>query len=159
MTVKCLDSYAQEAIVRQFNGGMSISNLVIYWRCSRRTIIRVLEDAGVDPKIRRRPGRGKLTIMPTEQTVLQLAQAECALDVGANQWKTRPDPIFPRGMDSIVDLKHTPAAFKTDTSPFTFPPYPVHPILIPTPDRHAYGKPWYQRLGEAVRRIFRPAAA
>lgn len=54
MTVKCLLDFEKTAICRSFQQEVPISDLAPYWGVSRRTIIRVLEEAGIDPKIHRR---------------------------------------------------------------------------------------------------------
>ena len=55
MTVKCLNTLQQECIVTSFvNKTHNIDALARTFGRSRRTIIRVLEDAGIDPGIRRR---------------------------------------------------------------------------------------------------------
>lgn len=55
MTVKCLNPGQKFAIVHEFQVlGAQIDDMAAYYGRSRRTIIRVLEEAGVDPGIRRR---------------------------------------------------------------------------------------------------------
>ena len=55
MTVKCLTNTQKSHIVQDFRDGFyDIPSLCYQYEISRRTIIRVLEEAGVDPKIRRR---------------------------------------------------------------------------------------------------------
>lgn len=53
MPVRMFNAGAKEAIVNQFHTGSSINYLALTWGSSRRTIIRVLEEAGVDPGIKR----------------------------------------------------------------------------------------------------------
>ena len=138
MTVKCLTPYQQDCIIIRFVKGDSIDTLATGYNRSRRTIIRVLEDRGVDPKIHRRPGRSKPKPPPVIQEALPLAPE-------AGMWGTpRPTPIFPRDM---------PEPIRPD--PGLFPGFPVHPLLIQTPDSHTYGRPWYRRLADSVRRFFR----
>jgi len=78
MTVKCLLDFEKTAICRSFQQEVPISDLAPYWGVSRRTIIRVLEEAGIDPKIHRR--NRKKTKEPCP--VLELALAETALERG-----------------------------------------------------------------------------
>jgi transposase len=55
MTVKCLNSLEKTLIVDSFLAGyQSIDEMATMYNRSRRTIIRVLEEQDVDPKIRRR---------------------------------------------------------------------------------------------------------
>ena len=60
MTVKCLDKATQVAVVTDFTQCLSnIDEMASFLGVSRRTIIRVLEDHGVEPGIKRRPGARK----------------------------------------------------------------------------------------------------
>jgi len=71
MTVKCLNEDIKKSVVEAFNDkSLTIDQMVSVTGRSRRTIIRVLEDAGVDPGIHRRPGRSKKVL--TEQTSMEL---------------------------------------------------------------------------------------
>ncbi len=57
MTVKCLSDAAKAHIVNEylFNPtSHTINRMVLYWGHSRRTIIRVLEEKGIDPGVKRR---------------------------------------------------------------------------------------------------------
>ncbi len=81
MTVKCLLDFEKTAICRSFQQEVPISDLTAYWGVSRRTIIRVLEEAGIDPKIHRRNRK-------------RSAAAETALE---------------RGERAHTDLTHLPA--------------------------------------------------
>lgn len=63
MTVKKLAPTEQQMLVLQFqDDGRSINYLAGYYQCSRRTVIRVLEDAGVDPGIQRRKSKKQLEL-------------------------------------------------------------------------------------------------
>lgn len=58
MTVKCLNELDKSVIAAEFlNDHYTIETLATHFDVSRRTIVRVLEERGVDPGIRRRPGR------------------------------------------------------------------------------------------------------
>jgi len=60
MTVKCIPKATQQAIVTDFQQGLgTIGGMADFLGVSRRTIIRVLEDHGVEPGIKRRPGAQK----------------------------------------------------------------------------------------------------
>jgi len=60
MTVKCLSKNTQLAVVSDFlQGHATIEGLAVQQGVSRRTIVRVLEDGGVEPGIKRRPGARK----------------------------------------------------------------------------------------------------
>jgi len=60
MTVKCLTKDYQDNLVVLFvERGESIDDLAVLANRSRRTIIRILEDHGIDPGIKRRPGARK----------------------------------------------------------------------------------------------------
>lgn len=67
MTVKCLNSVDKSAIVFAFTQTThtDFDSLASNFGVSRRTIIRVIEEAGVDPKIRRRK-RNSVNIHVTE---------------------------------------------------------------------------------------------
>ena len=55
MAVKCLNPLQKEVIATSFlNRTHSIEELVATFRRSRRTIIRVLEEASIEPGIKRR---------------------------------------------------------------------------------------------------------
>ena len=154
MTVKCLTEGQQRTLVDLFtHSGTPIEELVVYYDRSRRTIIRVLEDHGVDPKIHRRPGRSKPKAMPTEQAPLPLDPAvkfpPLALAAALVDQGSRPKPIFPRDMPEPIK------ATQPAPRPLPFPGFPVHPLLIQTPESHTYGRPWYRRLADSVRRFFR----
>ncbi len=56
MTVKCLNDNAKAVIVELFvSQRYTLNDLVRLYGKSRRTVIRVLEDAGVDPGVKHRP--------------------------------------------------------------------------------------------------------
>lgn len=58
MTVKCLTDDEKSVIAQRFsNKTHSIDEMAVIYQRSRRTIIRVLEDAGIDPGIRRRQAK------------------------------------------------------------------------------------------------------
>ena len=62
MTVKCLDKATQLAVVTDFTQCLSnIDEMASFLGVSRRTIIRVLEDAGVEPGIKRRQRKPKVS--------------------------------------------------------------------------------------------------
>jgi len=72
MTVKCLTEPVKNGIVEAFKEkSLTIDQMVSCTGRSRRTIIRVLEDAGIDPGIHRRPGRKSKKVL-TEQTTMAL---------------------------------------------------------------------------------------
>jgi hypothetical protein len=55
MTVKILTAFEKDIIQADFTRGLfSINDMVDQFDVSRRTIIRVLEEGGIDPGIRRR---------------------------------------------------------------------------------------------------------
>lgn len=59
MTVRCLDQSAKNAIVHAFTAThmKDLNDIASCFGVSRRTIVRVLEEAGVDPGIRRRKSK------------------------------------------------------------------------------------------------------
>ena len=69
MPVKCLNQAEKNAIVAVYGGtSQSITELSYEYRVSRRTIIRVLQEFGVDPEIRSRtkPADPKQQVLPME---------------------------------------------------------------------------------------------
>ena len=68
MTVKCLNGVEKAAVQYRFQHlNTSITTLSYEFKVSRRTIIRVLEEGGLDPKIHR---RGKATPQITSQPLV-----------------------------------------------------------------------------------------
>jgi hypothetical protein len=58
MTVKCLNELQKEVLVNSFqHHHQCIDSLAIFYDCSRRTVIRVLEEKGIDPGIKRRASK------------------------------------------------------------------------------------------------------
>jgi hypothetical protein len=73
MTVKCLKEHQKNIICLTFGNPNQINDLADHWGVSRRTIIRVLEEQGIDPMIKRRPRKAKeitqqLILAPREFT-------------------------------------------------------------------------------------------
>lgn len=65
MTVRILNEHQKNAVKYAFTGPKDIKVMAQYYGVSRRTIIRVLEEASIDPGIRRRKPKQKPVI--TEQ--------------------------------------------------------------------------------------------
>ena len=80
MTVKCLTTPTKLSVVEMFNNKThTIEDLVYLTGKSRRTVIRVLEDAGVDPKIHRRNRKPKYTVL-TDQLEFESAVVNMDLE-------------------------------------------------------------------------------
>lgn len=74
MTVRCLPTNDQLLVCHRFqHENADITDLSYEFKVSRRTIIRVLEEAGIDPQIRRRtkkalePVQSSLDLAPPKQ--------------------------------------------------------------------------------------------
>ena len=66
MTVKCLNTDDKDFIVSRFQEwNIDINYLATLLNVSRRTIIRVLQERGVDPGLRKRTVKVKLLPMPS----------------------------------------------------------------------------------------------
>ena len=74
MTVKCLKPFEQRALGMSFKQGIPINDLATFWDVSRRTVIRVLEDQGIDPKIHRR-NRNRIAKAETVMELFERAHA------------------------------------------------------------------------------------
>lgn len=94
MTVKCLDQEAKEQILLGFTSGYyDIWELASIHKRSRRTIIRVLEDANVDPGIKRRHRRTKAEL-EAARVAEALDKAKETNKLLAGNWPF-PGPILP----------------------------------------------------------------
>ena len=63
MTVKCLTSQQKAHVTSMFDCGLNtINELAQMHQVSRRTIIRVLEEAGIDPGIRHRTPKQPISV-------------------------------------------------------------------------------------------------
>ena len=66
MTVKCLPEITKDYITGAFiNKSMTINELSDTFDCSRRTVVRVLVERGIDPQLRKRIVKVKLAPMPS----------------------------------------------------------------------------------------------
>ena len=65
MTVKSLTDEQKIAVARSFSFGVSITILAEQHQKSRRTIIRTLEELGINPGIKKRQRLPKPTALPT----------------------------------------------------------------------------------------------
>lgn len=125
MTVKCLSKEYQKTIVNQFQSGATIDALVIFWGRSRRTIIRVLEDHSVDPKIHRRPGRkSKATKLLEESPAHEASQSSTAFE------DTQPQVFEPTFKDTVPQtfaaaVEHVMAEARVTHNQRTYTPIPV----------------------------------
>lgn len=64
MTVKCLTDAEKVELASSFSMGASINFLAEINGCSRRTVIRTLEEIGINPGIKRRKRLPKPTPLP-----------------------------------------------------------------------------------------------
>lgn len=65
MTVKCLTDAEKVELASAFSMGAPINFLAEINGCSRRTVIRTLEEIGIEPGIKRRRRQPKPTPLPT----------------------------------------------------------------------------------------------
>ena len=103
MTVKCLTKTDQLIICNMFLCGTEINYLAEQFDRSRRTIIRVLEDANLDPGIRRRkskPRKAPETVTPQATIDHSLLQVEM-LAPAPLTWKGRIMSILQRDIRSF----------------------------------------------------------
>lgn len=93
MTVKCISGVDKSSIVFQFSQlGQSISSLSYEYKKSRRTIIRVLEEHGIDPGIRRRV-KDTTQIQapkPQSQPIVPPGVTKTSWYQKAKHWLTKP---------------------------------------------------------------------
>ena len=66
MTVKCIPESGKDYMVAMFTKEFrSINELTEFFDCSRRTVVRVLVERGIDPQLRKRIVKVKLAPMPS----------------------------------------------------------------------------------------------
>jgi hypothetical protein len=88
MTVKCLSTTEKQTIVFQRQVlGAALTDLAFEWQHSRRTIIRVLEEAGVDPGVKHRK--------PKASPVPAVNIPPKPIPTRTSRWKRVYDWIFP----------------------------------------------------------------
>lgn len=64
MTVKCLNDQQKQLVASQFAYGFPIDYIAEQHSVSRRTVIRTLEEIGIEPGIKRRKRLPKPTPLP-----------------------------------------------------------------------------------------------
>lgn len=131
MAVKCLGPAAKNHILAAFRaeGKDAIDPSAIFWGRSRRTIIRVIEEAGFDPGITRRPRTQKAHMQPPLLTSAEIQEPNPALELALEECAVDRQERHP------------------------FPGFPVHPPLVNTPTIHS-PLPWYRKIGQAMRQLF-----
>ena len=94
MTVKCISMHEQCYIVDAFLAKtQTLNQLAHNFGVSRRTLIRVLEDAGVNPGVKHRFPQPKTVdiplTFPTEQLPIPYTQNHWSEPLAAAPWYTR----------------------------------------------------------------------
>ena len=132
MTVKCIPEDGKDYMVAMFTKEFrSINELTEFFVCSRRTVVRVLVERGINPQLRKRTVKVKLAPMPSIDEMSgfpsQVTWQEGTVDIQRN--------INPCWMDTAV--------------------------LPPRPEPTPYGfkeftqtQPWWKRVQAALSRVF-----
>ena len=75
MTVRCIPDFDKRYYAKCFiSKAMTINEIAVETGTSRRTVIRMLEEQGVDPGIKRRPRKQKQEVQ--QQLPIQYAEEE-----------------------------------------------------------------------------------
>lgn len=94
MTVKCLPEIVKDYMVSAIvTKTMTINELTDTFDCSRRTVVRVLVERGIDPQLRKRTVKVKLAPMPSfnELTGFPVPPA-CWMDTAVLPPRPEPTP-------------------------------------------------------------------
>lgn len=100
MTVKCLPEIVKDYIVSAIvTKSMTINELTDTFDCSRRTVVRVLIERGIDPQLRKRTVKVKLAPMPSVDELSGFpTPPACWMDTAV--LPPRPEPT-PYGFNTI----------------------------------------------------------
>jgi hypothetical protein len=134
MPVNCLDQKSQDDLIHNFTQGTPIKDLAAHWGRSRQTIIRVLNDRGVDRKIHRRTVR---PLLPAQDS-LSLVPRPSISEVSARLQQLHPVECASGSGERVHSAPPLPAS----------PGFPINTALIAIPAPST--APWYRRLSEAV---------
>ena len=125
MTVKCLPEIVKDYIVSAIvTKSMTINELTDTFDCSRRTVVRVLIERGIDPQLRKRKVKVKLAPMPS-----------------VDELSGFPTPPASWMEKTVLPPRPTP-------TPYGFDTHGIGKVEMIEP------QPWWKRLGQAVSRVF-----